>query len=70
MPKVVIWCMPFPKKNYGARNPFMYIRCLKLSVSRATAKIEQFYEISAKICQNLAEKNSKKISIINEPIFT
>ena len=70
MSKVVIYTMPFPEKNYGARIPFYYIRCLKLSVSCATVKIEQFYEISAKICQNLAEKISKKNSIINEPIFT
>ena len=70
MPKVVICTMPFPEKKYGARIQFYYIRWLELSVSCATGKIEQFYEISAKICQNLAEKISKKISIINEPIFT
>ena len=70
MPKVVICTMPFPEKNYGARIQFYYIRCLKLSVSCATVKIEQFYEISAKIWQNFAYKISKKISIINGPIFT
>ena len=60
MSKVVIYTMPFPEKNYGARIPFYYIRCLKLSVSCATGKIEQFYEISAKIWQNFAYKISKK----------
>ena len=70
MSKVVIYTMPFPEKNYGARNPFIIIGCLKLSILCATIKIDQFYEISAKICQNLAEKISKKFSIINEPIFT
>ena len=70
MSKVVFWTMLFPEKHYGARNPFIIIGCLKLSVLCATIKIDQFYEISAKIWQNLAEKNSKNFSIINEPIFT
>ena len=69
MPKVVICTMPFPEKNYGARIQFYYIRCLKLSVSCASGKIEQFYEISAKIWQNLAKK-IQIFSIINQPIFT
>ena len=70
MSKVVFWTMLFPEKHYGARNPFIIIGCLKLSVLCATIKIDQFYEISAKIWQNFAYKISKKISIINGPIFT
>ena len=45
----VIWTMPFPEKNNGARNPFIIIGCLKLSILCATIKIDQFYKISAKI---------------------
>ena len=62
--------MPFPVKNYRARYPIMYIVFMQLSTLAATIRFDQFYEIYAIICQNLAKKILKIFYLINEQMST